>query len=94
MRDSERNVGRADHNPAGAEAAAEGSDNPSKITANDSADAKGHGAHGKGRGDERTDNQPRTEPDEAAGSDRGGSAGWGSAASGGSVVDERRPNSK
>jgi hypothetical protein len=91
MRDSERNVGRADHNAAGAEAAAQGAEDPSKITANDSADAKGHGAHGKGRGDEKADNHPTPKPDAAKGSDRGGSAGWGSAASGGSVVDERPP---
>ena len=31
------------------------------------------------------------EPDAARGSDRGGSAGWGSEGSGGSVIDKRRP---
>ena len=89
MRESERNVGRADHNPEGAKAAAQGAEEPERITANDSADSKGHGAHGRGRGEEKTDDRPPTEPDEAKGSDRGGSAGWGSAASGGSVIDKR-----
>jgi hypothetical protein len=95
MRESERNVGRADHNPAGANAAAEGAQDPEKvigdeqITANDSADAKAHGAHGRGRGTERKDTQPAPQPDHATGSDRGGSAGWGTEGSGGSVVDQR-----
>jgi hypothetical protein len=89
MRDSERNVGRADNNVAGAHAAANGADDASKITVGDSADAKGHGAHGRGRGEEKYDDKPTTQPDEAKGSDRGGSAGWGSEASGGSVSDKR-----
>lgn len=95
MRDSERNVGRADHNPAGANAAAHGAEDPAKvtgdekITANDSADAKGHGAHGRGRGTDRTTTDSRSEPDHSTGSDRGGSAGWGNEASGGSVIDKR-----
>src|SRR4051812_40813153 len=93
MRESERNVGRADHNPAGANAAAEGAQDPEKvtgdeqITANDSADAKAHGTHGRGRGTERKDTPPPPQPDRATGSDRGGSAGWGSEGSGGSVID-------
>ena len=89
MRESERNVGRADHNPAGAKAAAQGADEPERVTANASAAAKGHGAHGRGHGDEKADDRPATEPDQATGSGRGGSAGWGSAASGGSVIDKR-----
>jgi hypothetical protein len=95
MRESERNVGRADHNLSGAKAAAHGAEEPEKvtgdekITANDSADAKAHGTHGRGRGTERTDTHPSSEPDSTAGSDRGGSAAWGSEASGGSVIDQR-----
>jgi hypothetical protein len=95
MRESERNVGRADHNLSGAKAAAHGAEQPEmvtgdeKITANDSADAKAHGTHGRGRGTERTDTHPSSEPDSTAGSDRGGSAAWGSEASGGSVIDQR-----
>jgi|1185.fasta_scaffold531716_1 hypothetical protein len=95
MRESERNVGRADHNLSGAKAATQGAEEPEKvtgderITANDSADAKAHGAHGRGRGTERTDTQPPSQPDSTSGSDRGGSAGWGNEASGGSVIDQR-----
>jgi hypothetical protein len=95
MRDSERNVGRADHNPAGANAAAHGAEDPAKvtadekITANDSADAKAHGTHGRGRGTERMTTKPISQPDHSKGSDRGGSAGWGNEASGGSVIDKR-----
>jgi hypothetical protein len=35
--------------------------------------------------------QAAPEPDATRGSDRGGSAGWGSEGSGGSVVDKRSP---
>jgi hypothetical protein len=91
MRDSERNVGRADHNIPGAKAASKGADDPSHVTANDSADAKGHGAHGRGRGEEKIDTHPRSEPEIVKGSDRGGSAAWGSESSGGSVIDQRPP---
>jgi hypothetical protein len=93
MRDNERTVGRADHNRAGAEAAMQGADDPSKTMseslADDSADVRAHGTHGRGRGEEKRDDQPPPQPDKTAGSDRGGSAGWGNAASGGSVVDKR-----
>jgi hypothetical protein len=95
MRDSERNVGRADHNPAGANAAAHGAQDAAKvtgdeqITANDSADAKAHGAHGRGRGTEKVKTDPASQPGHATDSDRGGSAAWGSEASGGSVIDKR-----
>jgi hypothetical protein len=89
MRDSERNVGRADHNPAGARAAAEGADDPSAVSAEDSADRRAHGTHGRGGSEEKRDDHPAPEPDRSSGSDRGGSAGWGSAASGGSVIDKR-----
>jgi len=35
--------------------------------------------------------QAAPEPDRTRGSDRGGSAGWGSEGSGGSVIDKRSP---
>ena len=35
--------------------------------------------------------QATPEPDATRGSDRGGSAGWGSESSGGSVIDKRSP---
>jgi hypothetical protein len=89
MRDSERNVGRADHNPAGAAAAAQGNDDPERITVDDSADARAHGTHGRGRGQEKRDDHPAPQPDRSKDSDRGGSAGWGNEASGGSVIDKR-----
>lgn len=84
MRDSERNLGHSDDKAAGANEAGE-----ERITAGDSADAKAHGAHGRGRDSQRRTDEPRVEPDEATGSDGGGSAGWGSEASGGSVIDKR-----
>jgi hypothetical protein len=87
MRESERNVGRADHNPEGAKAAAAGEE-PVGTGAIDSADRHGHGAHGRGRDDERTDTNPRVEPGGSKGADRGGSGGS-SEASGGSVIDTR-----
>jgi hypothetical protein len=89
MRESERNVGRADHNLEGAREAASGEQLGEKDTSNDSADQRGHGAHGKGRGEEQVNDDPAVEPDRTAGSDRGGSAGWGNEASGGSVIDKR-----
>jgi hypothetical protein len=89
MRDNERKVGRADHNPEGAQAATQGSKDPSTPATDDSADARAHGTHGRGRGEEKRDDRPPAQPDRAADSDRGGSAGWGSEASGGSVVDKR-----
>jgi hypothetical protein len=36
--------------------------------------------------------QATPEPDRTKGSDRGGSAGWGSEGSGGSVIDKRAPD--
>jgi len=90
MRESERNVGRADHNPEGAQAATQGDEDPSMITPDDSADARAHGTHGRGGGEERRDDRPAPEPDASADSDRGGSGGWGSEASGGSTFDKRK----
>jgi hypothetical protein len=56
----------------------------------DSAGQKAHGTHGRGAGDreEKLDDQPAA-PGGAKGSDRGGSAAWGSEASGGSEFDKR-----
>ena len=93
MRESERNVGRADHNPEGAEAATRGDEDPSTITADDSTDARAHGAHGRGRAQEKRDDRPAAQADASAGSDRGGNASWGSEASGGSVIDKRKDQS-
>ena len=90
MRESERNVGRADHNPEGAQAATQGNEDPSMIPPDDSADQRAHGTHGRGGSEERRDDRPAPEPDGTAGSDRGGSGGWGNAASGGSVIDKRK----
>ena len=89
MRDSERKVGRADHNLEGAREIAAGEQISDEDKSTDSADRHGHGAHGKGRGEEQVNDDPAVEPDRTAGSDRGGSAGWGNEASGGSVIDKR-----
>jgi hypothetical protein len=89
MRDSERNVGRADHNPEGAKEAARGAQTTDQSSDIDSADHRGHGAHGKGRGEEQVNDETDPKPGETAGSDRGGSAGWGSEGAGGSVIDKR-----
>jgi hypothetical protein len=58
----------------------------------DSAGQRGHGAHGKhGEREEHVD-PAAPKPDFAKGTDRGGSAGWGSERSGGSVIDKRGPD--
>ena len=87
MRESEKNVGRADHNPAGAnEETSEG------HTAGDSAGQRAHGVHGRGvRGQQEKVDPATPIPGAAKGSERGGSAAWGSEASGGSVIDKRPP---
>ena len=60
---------------------------------------KAHGAHGKGRAEERLQSEAPTEPGSAGPSKTGeqhgeiSDAGWGSEASGGSVVDKRSPES-
>ena len=60
--------------------------------AEDSASKRGHGAHGRGRGEEERIDPAQPQPDAASGSDRGGSAGWGSESSGGSTIDKRSPD--
>ena len=84
MRESEKNVGRADHNPS--------QENPGKgeaRTVGDSAGQRAHGTHGRGtRGQEEKVDPAVPEPDLSKGSDRGGSAGWGSEGAGGSTIDK------
>jgi hypothetical protein len=91
MTKRDRGVERGDHNAQGAREAAQGKrplDTESRV---DAADRHGHGAHGKQAADnEQLAEDSNVEPDHAKGSD-GGSAGWGSEGSGGSVVD-KRPN--
>ena len=83
---SNENVPRGDHVPGGRSEDAEAGGNP------DSAGRRGHGAHGKhGEREERVDPVAPT-PDFSKGTDRGGSAGWGSERSGGSVIDKRAPD--
>ena len=87
MRDSEKNVGRADHNPS-----QENEGQGEQQTAGDSAAQRAHGAHGRGVRSQEEKVDPTTPvPDSAKGTDRGGSAAWGSEASGGSVIDKRPP---
>ena len=90
MRESERNVGRADHNPDGARAAMRGDEDPSMSPPDNSADPRAHGTHGRGGSEERRDDRPAPEPDVSDGSNRGGSAAWGSESSGGSTIDKRK----
>jgi len=93
MRESEKKVGRADHNLEGARSVAAdqlidtatGNTGPT----GDNPDRKAHGTHGRGRDQEKVQEDAPIEPDNARGSDRGGSASWGSEGSGGSVVDKR-----
>jgi hypothetical protein len=88
MRESEKRVGRADHNLEGARSAADEVpiDKPDEMK--DNPDLRAHGAHGRDRDHEKLDEEMPT-LDEARGSDRGGSASWGSEGSGGSVKDKR-----
>ena len=69
-----------------------------RRTDQDSADKKGHGAHGtKGFGQEQRVDDADVEPDMAADTESSGTrgdAGWGDQASGGSVIDKRKPDSK
>ena len=66
-------------------------DSKNAVNADDSAARHGHGAHGRGRGDEELVEPTNPQPDGANGSDRGGSAAWGSERSGGSTIDKRPP---
>jgi hypothetical protein len=87
MRESEQNVGRADHNPGQSN-----DERGERQTAGDSAGQRAHGVHGRGvRGQEEKVDPATPIPDAAKGSDRGGSSGWGSEGSGGSVIDKRPP---
>jgi hypothetical protein len=69
-----------------------------RRTDQDSADKKGHGAHGtSGFGQEQRVDDADVEPDMTADTESGGTrgdAGWGDQASGGSVIDKRKPNRK
>jgi len=98
MRDSEKNVGRADHNLEGARSVSNESlidkatgDSDSGPTG-DNPDRRAHGTHGRGRDQEKVQEDVPSDPDGARGSDRGGSASWGSEGSGGSVKDKRSPD--
>jgi hypothetical protein len=92
---SNENVPRGDHVPGGSTDDTESGENGDRAEPGvDSAANRGHGAHGKfGDREKRVDPATPT-PDFAKGSDRGGSAGWGSERSGGSVIDKRGPDSK
>jgi hypothetical protein len=86
MRASEKQVGRADHNPSQEKPLTE------RQTVGDSAAQRAHGTHGRGvRSQEEKVDETAPKPDFAKGSDRGGSAAWGSESSGGSVIDKRPP---
>ena len=92
---SNENVPRGDHVPGGQTEDTESRGNLDRAEPGvDSAGQRGHGAHGKhGEREERVDPATPT-PDFSKGTDRGGSAGWGSERSGGSVIDKRGPDSK
>jgi hypothetical protein len=87
MGERDENVPRGDHVP---DEKRETNDAKRDEPGVDSAARRGHGAHGKGVGfkEERFD-ESDPKPDFTKGTDRGGSAGWGSEASGGSVHDKR-----
>lgn len=90
MRESEKKVGRADHNPEGARRSTANDqpiDQPDPYK--DNPDLRAHGTHGRGRDQEKLNEDTPTLPDGAEGSDRGGSASWGSEGSGGSTIDKR-----
>jgi hypothetical protein len=94
MRDSERNVGRADHNLDGARDIANGGSGDSAANedrSGDSADQRAHGTHGRGRGEEQRFDDEASTPPFSKGTDRGGSDAWGNASSGGSTFDKRSP---
>jgi hypothetical protein len=68
-----------------------------RRTDHDSADQKAHGTHGKGMGNEQREDEANVEPDiayDTEGEGARGDAGWGSAGSGGSVIDKRPDKSK
>ena len=87
MRESEKHVGRADHNPS-----QRNDEQGDQRTVGDSAGQRAHGTHGRGtRGQEEKVDPATPAPDSADGTDRGGSAGWGSEGSGGSTFDKTSP---
>jgi hypothetical protein len=92
---SNERVPRGDHVPGGRTEDTEARGNLDRAEPGvDSAGQRGHGAHGKhGEREERVDPATPT-PDFSKGTDRGGSAGWGSERSGGSVIDKRGPDDK
>jgi hypothetical protein len=89
MREREARVGRADHNPAGAQASASGADQSTEDRSGDSADQHTHGAHGKRGAEETLNEDSQIEPAVSDGEEPRGTASWGSEGSGGSVVDRR-----
>lgn len=66
-------------------------DGETELTRPESAAQRAHGTHGRGDSREELDTPTAPLPDMAKGSDRGGSSGWGSEASGGSDQDKRPP---
>jgi hypothetical protein len=95
MTDRNENVPRGDHVPGGQpdETPARGNVDRAEPGV-DSAAQRGHGAHGKGDSREEHVDPATPEPDFSKGTDRGGSAGWGSERAGGSVSDKRGPDAK
>ena len=86
---SNESVPRGDNVPGGRSEESESRGGPHAEPGTDSAARRGHGAHGKrGEREERVDPAAPT-PDFTKGTDRGGSAAWGSERSGGSVIDKR-----
>jgi hypothetical protein len=91
---SKENVPRGDHVPGDKSEDAGSRDGQHAEPGTDSAGQRGHGAHGKhGEREERVDPATPT-PDFSKGTDRGGSAAWGSERSGGSVIDKRGPDKR
>ena len=68
-----------------------GDRNEAELTSPESAAQRAHGTHGRGDSREELDTPAVPLPDMAKGSDRGGSSGWGSEASGGNDQDKRPP---
>jgi hypothetical protein len=96
MTSSNRGVPRGDHVPANEQdesIRAQQGENPD-ATGGDSASKRGHGAHGRGRNSEERIDAADPRPDFSSGTDRGGSAAWGSEGAGGSTFDKRSPGRK
>ena len=88
MRESEKNVGRADHNPSQRD-----EEQGERKTVGDSAAKHAHGTHGRGAGGEEERFDPTAPvPGNAKDTEIRGSAGWGSEPSGGSVIDKTSPD--